>query len=59
MILFYEGFSPIENQEIEMLQIYNNVHIFKIDYLFNNLIEVDLHELILLSYSFQMPYRFF
>lgn len=38
MILFYEGLSPIENQEIEMLRIYNNVHIFKTDYLFNNVI---------------------
>lgn len=55
---FCEGFSPTENQEIEMLEIYNSVHIFKTNYL-NNLTEVDLNKLILLSYRFQIPYRFF
>lgn len=59
MKLFCEGFSPTENQETEMLQIYNNVHIFKTNYLFNNLTEVDLSKLIILSYRFQIPYRFF
>lgn len=59
MKLFCESFPPTENQETEMLQINNYVHIFKTNYLFNNLTEVDHSKLIILSYRFQMPYRFF